>query len=298
MTATDKNLTLDVRNDEVEEALKEYAAENTPEKLSNLLNKIRLTRVLVPSDVNDKKQPYPCLIKNNNGDMFLPIYTTKEQIPAEPKSAAIMNLPFLAVVDMASKPELNVGGVVINPFTHNMVFKKPLIEKIVEIEKNMAEAQNQPKKVELTAEQYVIFERSRFEKGFLPEKFFENPSEFVEQLLDKTETMIDELYEESYQQKRMYPYLEEEFSVMPMNISEDFTVVRVDFPTRDLVPGCSVRCYMTLDKNTNQAKYFLIEKAAEDGRNLTEVTADHKGVNHGPAPVEGAELQGIIDLAK
>ena len=35
--------------------------------------------------------------------------------------------------------------------------------------------------------------------------------------------------------KRMYPFLEEEFSVMPMGVSEEFDIVRVDMPTQMLL---------------------------------------------------------------
>ena len=46
----------------------------------------------------------------------------------------------------------------------------------------------------------------------LPTKMFEGGKEFMDRLADEKEKLIDELYEEAYQQKRMYPYMEEDFS--------------------------------------------------------------------------------------
>lgn len=299
---TDPNLTLEIRNDAAEAALKAYSEANTPENLNSLIICLRNTRVLIPMNLNDKKQPFPCVIKNDNGNIFMPVYTTKEQIPTEPKSAVIMNIPFLSVVEMTAKPEMNVEGIVINPFTNNMIFKMPLVHRIIEVEKSRAEGKapegQKPRELRLTEEQYVVFERIQFERGFLPTKFFENPQELINRLSDEKEEAVDVMFEESYKQKRMYPYLPEDFSVMLMSLSDSFTVARVDFPTRDMQPTCSVRAYLTFDKETDVAKYYLIETSKEEGMQLGEIDSTINHVAHGTAPVEGAELQLIIDMSK
>ena len=73
----DPSLTMDVKNEEVEAALLEYGKNNTPENLGALLSKFRNARVLVPAEVNEKNQPYPCALKNNEEELFIPIYTSK-----------------------------------------------------------------------------------------------------------------------------------------------------------------------------------------------------------------------------
>lgn len=45
----------------------------------------------------------------------------------------------------------------------------------------------------------------------------------------------------------MYPYMEEDFSVMSMQISDALNVTRVDFPTRDMAPNCAIRAYLVWD---------------------------------------------------
>lgn len=293
---TDPNMTIHVKNPEVEALMKAYAAEKTPENLNNLIERIRLSRMLVPANLNDKKQPVPCLIKSPANEMFLPVYTSREQIPKEPKSAAIINMPYLAINQMAAKAQSDATGIVINPFSDNLVFKAPLVAKIEEVEQ-LRKSGVQKKTMQLTPEQYVLFERKQFEFGFLPKRFFDQGREMLDKLCERKEEYIDELFEEAYQQKRMYPYLPEDFSVMVMNISEELTVVRVDLPNRDMgVPSCW-RVYLSWNNRTETGRYFMIEKTKDSASNLLgEIAGDWKHVDYGEAPVEGAELQRVLDL--
>ena len=222
----DPNMTLNIKNDEIEELIVTYSKENSADNLNKLLNKVHVSRVLVPANLNSQGQPVPFVIKNQSGESFMPIYTSKEQIPAEPKVPGILNMPYLGVNDMALKEEVGANGIVINPFTHNLVFKKPLLEKIASVEKARKEGPK-TKTIKLSEQQYTLLERKQFEQVFLPRHFFEEPGEFISKLSEEKEELIDRLYEESYQQKRLYPYLPEDFSVMLMSISE--THVRLTY---------------------------------------------------------------------
>lgn len=295
---TDPGMTIHVKNPEAEALMKAYAAEKSPENLNALIEKLRLSRLLVPANLNDRKQPMPCLIKSPEGELYLPVYTSREQIPKEPKSQVVINMPYLAINQLAAKKESNTAGIVINPFSDNLVFKAPLIDKIEEVEQ-LRKAGVSKKTMQLTPEQYVCFERRQFEFGFLPKRFFEQGTDMLDALCDKKEAYIDELFEESYQQKRMYPYLPEDFSVMVMSISEELLVVRVDLPDRDMgVPGC-FRVYFSWNSQTGKGRYFTIEKTNNRSANLLgEIADDWKHIDHGQAPVEGAELQRVLDLIR
>jgi hypothetical protein len=297
---TDPGLTLEVNNDRLENLLVSYNGEKNAQNLNALISHLHTCRVLVPANLNDKKQPVPCFIKNSNGDTFLPLYTSKKQIPKEPKSPAILNMPYEAVNKTAANPALKVDGIVINPFSNNLIFKKELVQKIDEVDQQRAQAKAQgkpqQKTVKLTAQQYAVFERKQFEFRFLPKKLFDEGATFIEQLCEKKEAYIDALYEESYQEKRMYPYLEEDFSVMAIQISEELQIIRVDMPERDFEDGACRRVFMVWDQSAEMGRYFTIEKAGS-GSVLAEVTSDWKHQNLGEAPAESAELQKILELA-
>lgn len=308
---TDPQVTIDVRNEKLEEFVTAYAKEKTKEALNTLLNHLRTCRVLMPAMLNDKKQPVPAFLKNKEGVVYLPIYSQKEQIPKEPKVPAILNMPFLAVLQMANKPELEIKGIAVNPFTQNLILKEELIRRMDTIEREHAEAMKkagaavhadgtitpQPgmKAIRMNAKQYAVFERKQFEMRFLPKKFFDEGKAFMDELCEKKEEYVDMLFEESYQQKRMYPYLPEEFSVMALDISDELLIVNADLPNRDLDTASALRIYFVWNKLKENGRYFTIEKGLK-GNVFCEITSDWKHVNYGDAPVEGAEIQRIMDL--
>lgn len=86
---------------------------------------------------------------------------------------------------------------------------------------------------------------------------------------------------------------------MALDISEDLTLIRVDLPDKGLVPPLCYRIYITYNPLKDEAHYYTIEMTKEkDVRLLGGVTEDAKHVSYGNAPVEGAELQEIMNLAK
>ena len=157
----------------------------------------------------------------------------------------------------------------------------------------------QPKKMQLTQEQYLLFERKQFEFGFMPKRFFAQGKQMMDDLCEKKEEYMDQFFEECYQQKRMYPYLPEDFSVMVMDLSDSLLIVRVDLPVRDMgVPSC-FRVYFAWNDETQEGRYFTIERTQDPGKHLLgEFKKDGKHVDDGEAPAEGAELQRVLDIIR
>ncbi len=298
----DPNLTLDVKNEKLEELVKQYTDEKNADNLNALIEELRKCRLLVPANINEEKKPVPCMLNSKDKGMYFPVYTALKQIPQSPRSEAIINMPYLAVNEMTAQQQENLGGVAINPFTDNLIFKMPLVLRIQEVEKKRRELAKQggePKKktLQLTPEQYLQFERRQFEFGFLPKRFFEQGQAFMDELCEKKEEYIDQLFEEAYQEKRRYPYLPEDFSVMVMNIAEDLLIVRVDLPAQDMAAPSCLRIYLAWNEVAGSGRYLTIETVKDSKeRKLGELTIDWKKVDHGVAPVEGAELQYVIDL--
>lgn len=298
----DPNLTLDVKNEKLEELVKQYTDEKNADNLNALIEELRKCRLLVPANINEEKKPVPCMLNSKDKGMYFPVYTALKQIPQSPRSEAIINMPYLAVNEMTAQQQENLGGVAINPFTDNLIFKMPLVLRIQEVEKKRRELAKQggePKKktLQLTPEQYLQFERRQFEFGFLPKRFFEQGQTFMDELCEKKEEYIDQLFEEAYQEKRRYPYLPEDFSVMVMNIAEDLLIVHVDLPAQDMAAPSCLRIYLAWNEVAGSGRYLTIETVKDSKeRKLGELTSDWKKVDHGVAPVEGAELQYVIDL--
>lgn len=294
----DPNLTLDVNNDKLEELVKRYTAEKNGENLNTLIEEIRKCRLLVPANLNEEKRPIPCMLNSREKGTYFPIYTSRQQIPKAPASEAIINMPFLAINEMTAAQEENLAGIAINPFSENLIFKMPLVKKIQEIEKTR---QSAPKKktMQLTPEQYLKFERRQFEFGFLPKRFFEQGKALIDELCEKKEECVDQLFEEAYQEKRRYPYLPEDFSVMVMNIAEDLLIIRIDLPNQDMADPSCLRIYLVWNDLKGKGRYFTIETVKDSKEHhLGELAEDWEKLDHGIAPVEGAELQYVIDMVQ
>ena len=290
---------MELENDTLLELMKKYLAEQTPENLNTLILHLRECRILTPANLNEKKQATPVFIKNPNGEVFLPIYTDKEQLPEDAGAPVIVNVPYLEANAMVARDDILATGIVINPFTTNLVFKNALILRIEEVEKKRKENQApQTRTVQMTEEQYVLFERKQFEAVFLPKKLYAEKEVFVEELLSRKETFVDQLFEESYQNKRLYPYLEEEFAVTALTIEDGFQVVRLDLPKRDCPVGACERVYFAWNQKSQEGSYFMAEKTNQDGTfKLVEITSDWQRKEY-TETVEGSEIQLIMEELK
>ena len=131
----DPAFTLEVQNPEVEALMTQYSSDKKAETLNKLIEKCTKSRFLVPANVGENNKPIPLFIKNGEGEAFMPIYTSKAQLSKDHPSPCIVNMPFLAVNNMVANKESKINGIAFNPFTHNLIFKKPLVEKIEAVEK-------------------------------------------------------------------------------------------------------------------------------------------------------------------
>ena len=291
----DNKVTMEITNDKLEEAIKIYLTEHTKENLGVVLNLLRPTKLLVPAMLKTPTQPVPCFLKNGNGETFLAVYTSKAQIPAEPKSQAILSMPFPACNDIVVKEELNLLGMVINPFTENLVLKKELVEKLHEADKKMM----QTGQVKMTPEQFGVFVKKQVEFGILPKRLFTEKETFVNQLCEEKESFINRIFADAYKEAKLYPYSEADYSVMALEIAPDLTLIRVDFPEDGIIAPLCYRVYITFDPITKKAGYYTIEKMAEPGKRLLGGFVENGShVNYGEAPVEGAEIDRVMALAR
>lgn len=293
----EEKVTMEITNDRLEEAIKAYAGDRTKERLTDVLNLLRPTKLLVPAMLKAPNQPTPCFLKSNGtGAQYFVVYTSKRQMEKAPKSQAILSMPFPACNSVAVKPELKLDGIVINPFTDNLVLKTELVRRLHEADEKM---KAQPKQVKMTPQQFSAFVKNRTEFAAIPKRLYAERAAFVQKLCDEKEAFVNGIFAEAFREPKLYPYTEEDYSVMALDISEELTLVRVDLPDKGLVPPLCYRVYVTYNPVKDEAHYYTIEMTKEkDVRLLGGVGEDGKHVSYGNAPVEGAELQEIMNLAK
>ncbi len=250
----------------------------------------------MPSKLPEGVKPFPCILKNEEGKVFFPIYTAQEQIPTEPKYDVIITIPFRACMELAGEGKFNAEGIVLNPFSDNLLLEKKLLEALKKEDELRAAG---AKQVQVTPQQFRVMMRQKAEFHDFPMRAFKEGAEFIHKIDEQQETFVHEIYREAFQNTSLYPYTESDFEVMSLNISEDLLLIRVDVPPVKEAARLCYRIYVTMNPQTEEIHYFTIERGKEKGtKNIVQITGEGKQILHGEAPVEGAEIQRVMDLIK
>ncbi|MFV0465231.1 MAG: SseB family protein [Lachnospiraceae bacterium] len=303
-----------------EELMKQYKADPSKENLRLLIDQARRTVFLVPALVQseeDRKliqaqskqnpgaqfklpehiKPAPTIIKNKEGLTFLAIYTSAPQIPKEPKSDIMMNMPFRGAYLLALNEKMNISGIVLNPFSENLLFNKDLLTAIRKEEEAVEAGKQQINQTQMTPQQIQVMLRQKAEFSEIPRRLFDENSNFMEELKTKKGRFIHEIYQSVFTDGKLCPYQESEFDLMSLNISEQLQLTVVDLPEIKTAALLCYRIYITNNPVSGEVHYFTIEKGRDKGElNLGSVDSEGRHTVYGPAPVEGAEISRIMEL--
>ena len=96
---------------------------------TTVLNLLRPTKLYVPAMLKAPDQPTPCFLKNNKGEQFLWHILPRSRCRRS-RRARHFFMPFPACNNIVVKPELELTGLVINPFSDNLVLKTELVRKL------------------------------------------------------------------------------------------------------------------------------------------------------------------------
>jgi hypothetical protein len=110
-----------VNNSELEAALDAHKASQTEENLKNVLDLIKAAHLFVPGMLDENKQPRLSLIKDKEGRMFIPAFTSKDKVPMQPKPPAVFCVPFADLSRNAAAQKDSINGILLNPGSHGLV---------------------------------------------------------------------------------------------------------------------------------------------------------------------------------
>lgn len=301
-------------NTKLEEVLKAYAKEQTKENLSAVLNSLRYAHLFAPAifpegtdlsflkeakagerlQVPQGVQPIPSVLKNQKGEIYLPLYTKREEIPKDSTFHTILEVTFRGSYMLVLKDGSKLEGLALNPFRENIIIKKQLLEKLRVQDDQMLSGK---KVVKLSAEQYRAIVRRSLEQKNIPQMFFEDGDKFTKDLREGKEAFIKEIYLKAFAKEPVAPYTDQDFDFMALNVREDLLLIRIDLPEKGIAPGHCHRVYLAWNEQRKKAYYFTIEKTPKkEERVLGRVDETGKRTDYGIAPVEGAEIQRILDI--
>ncbi len=294
-----------LHNEALEEAMKTFKADQTNENLVKIMTHLEKATVMQPAmipggadqkEVKElleksrggtapvklagKMQPRPIILKNDKGEQFFAVFTGQSQIPGNQKYPAMMFLPFKECSKMAVREELKLSGVVLNPFTDNLVIHKAALDMM-----NRKDAQ--------------ISLEDKIARDMLSKRFYEDRQCFMEKIGSEKEAFAFACYREAWLKERgdaaAFPYRQEDFGVIALNISDTLHMARIGLAEGGAVKGWCLCVFCCYNPKSGDGIYYLIVKGAPKQKNRL-LAVDEQGVctELSEAPEEGSELYELI----
>lgn len=246
-----------------------------------------------PVKLPEKAKIVPCLLRKPTGEQALPVFTSPKQIPEDKKSPSILTSTFFGCVSMVMANQEKIEAIVVNPFTHNMVLPRNVLE--VANKRGQAAMKKQPKAIKVTAEQLHVLVHNRVILSELPKFIYERGQEGVRELQRGEGVFLLPMYEKLYPKDIRPPYLEDDFSVMTLNVSENVQITRLDLPDQEEKEGICYRVYVAYRQDTGELFYYTLEKTKQ-GNIVGKVEKEGTHTIVMEAPDNGAEIETIMGL--
>lgn len=301
-------------NSQLEALAAEFSKDRQKEKYARVMEivekSVLLVPILKPQGLDEETQRLmqegkpvklpgnaainPCLLRQDKGGQLLPVFTSPAQIPQDRKSPAVLAMPFQVCLSMVMANQDHVEAMVLNPFTHNIVLPKAILD----VAAKRREAAKNTKTVRVTKEQFEQMVHNRMALYLLPQYLFKNKEDGLKELQQEEGNLLLRFYKESYpvENKEAVIGVPEDFSVMALNVTEDMQITRVDMPDRTNKKGMCYRVYAVWIRGTQELFYYTLENT-QQGNYIGRITSDGKHEPVGPAPDNGAEIETIMNLA-
>lgn len=302
-----------IDNTSLEKAIKDFSADQSKENMVQLMANMHPAILFVPATFPadmDKSllkdlsagQPnkipqgvklVPAVLKNTMGDKFFPVFTSREQVPADQKYPAMLCIPFVECRNLIDKANGEIKAMVVNPFTNNLILNPAFMEATKKAEQRRPQA----KRVQMTVREFNTMVRAQIERGVLPKQILENGEAMVDKICEEREEFIYEMYAKSYETGSVAcPYTVDDFSVMVLDLSDTMRYINIRLPEKNLEKGAAKAIYIVWNPQEKKAFYYMAQVIEPGKAQLLQVCGPKEVRNLGPAPAEGEEIRSIMEL--
>ncbi|MCD8301179.1 MAG: SseB family protein [Clostridiales bacterium] len=247
-----------------------------------------------PLKKNEAIRLIPVSMTDKEGHKFHPIFTSREKILDTKDFPFMIRVSAGYVIENIKKDETAYDGMIVNPQQNGLIIrKKAFIDDLAQM------AASQPKAgiKKVTKAQFTVLARSSVEKVEIPRALFERKGGFIDELEERGEEFICELYGRPYGEKTPSPFTPEDFNVLSLNINEETAAYCIELPRKGLAPHIATNTYIIWNPVAEQVYYYMIEKGEKDEDDvLCCVTPDGKHEELMTAPPNGSELTAVLDL--
>lgn len=289
----------DIDNARLEDAMQVYMKDQDKEHLVQLAYAIQNTKLFVPAmAVRKQKQGgfQPYIVKNGDGDMYMPAFTSMKKFPNNQKYQAMLKIQYKQCVSMLLDNPTLVQGIVLNPYSDNLTLKSQMLELSRKVEQSEKAA---PKAYSVKTDDFRMIVRHNVEFHKIPEKLFAQKLEFIRTLNEET---LCELYKEPYTevgQEAQYPYTKDSFEMMELSIREDLSIMQISAPSKYLYQTNCRELYIVWNPLTEQIGYYVIEKGMDTEEikfHLDVFKEDGTWEKLEAAPAEGNVMNRVMEL--
>lgn len=287
----------DIDNTKLIESMQAYIDKPSKEALIRLVLALKDTEVFVPVMVNQDKQALqPYIIKNKDGDMYVPAFTSMERFPKGQKYQGMQKLQYKQCVSMLLGNKASVQGIVLNPYTDNLILKEQMLELSNKMEQDL------PKKQKMTIKINDFRMIARYDVEFrqIPKRLHTQKLAFIQEL---SAEKLCEIYKEPYaevKQERLYEYTADDFEIMELDVREDLNVMQIMLPSKYLYQTNCREMYVVWNPQTERVGCYVVEKAKETPEKkaflLKEIKQDGSWGNFEEAPSEGNIMNRVMEL--
>lgn len=270
-----------------------------------------------------KVQPTPFLMRKQDGNNVLPVFTSMEHVPEDKKAPIYMCVPYSTCVIWFMNNQDKIQEICLNPHTEGLTITKDVIEvaynrikRNVERERQIQAAHDmekqqvdnvtaassetsQSKTVQMTEKEFKKLINKRAAQTMFPMFFFEDPVLALEQLLAQKEAFLAEMYATLYPSKDKCNYTKEDFSVLPMTVSDSLQIIRIDLPEVKPVTDTVLRVYLASDpENADNLQYYSVTRTEQGETNRIDRIFKDKHIEEMMTIEDyGSEISEIMELA-
>lgn len=186
-----------------------------------------------PQPVPEGARPVPCILQNEAGQKFFPVFTSNAQIglgEGANKYPLTLNMPFKSCLDFIVRIN-GIDGAVINPYSHNIIMN---INK--EEPAGAPGAKDEPEQIQVSEQEFHMLVRRQMESALLPGRIFTGGEEFIKDLCAREGECLVEFFKEPYAQTGC-PYDADDYDFMTLMISDTLQLTRIAMPRENLYPG-------------------------------------------------------------
>ncbi len=299
-----------LNNAALEGAIEDYIeSQKDPKKLEILVNLFKGAQVIVPVSFpknankasvmrllqgiplkkGDTVPMIPMTVRDQDGNMFAPVFTSRDQIGNTEDFPYMIRVDAAQVIKNCQNEKNDLIGVIINPQEKGFIIRNKAFDM------DFSKPQQQIKKV--SKEEFAVLARNSVEKSLIPTRLFEEKGAFIEELEERGEELLSEMYAKPYGDKVPSIFTPEDFSVMSLSIDDETTAICIELPVKGMAVGIGISAYVIWYPETEEAYYYLIERGERGQSNvLCSVTPEGEHQELMTAPPTGSELTAVLEL--